>query len=79
MLTKYTVFRTRVSDEGPQSLRLYLAQEMQMYDATMNVTGGTNVYICRLLYKERVPLIVNERDGDNHSGRGLEWKLTIPS
>lgn len=38
-------FRTRVSEEVPESLRLDLAQEMQMCDATTNVVGDKCIHL----------------------------------
>lgn len=69
-------FRARVSDEMPESLKLNLAQEMQMCDATTNVRG-TNVNMCRLLASKSP---INSKWGrwrQSFKERELEWKLTI--
>lgn len=67
-------FRTRVSEEVPKSLRLHLAQEMQMCDVTTDVMGKKFVHLWAPLQR-RVPLKVNERraletiiEGEGRSG-----------
>lgn len=60
----------------PESLKLNLAQEMQMCDATTNVRG-TNVNMCRLLASKSPIDSKWERWRQSFKERELEWKLTI--
>lgn len=69
-------FRTRVSDELPESLRLSLALEIQMGDVRTNL-NGEKMWTCVGSFRKRVLKLVNERRRRSFKEKGLEWKLTI--